>query len=96
MLSDQDLKEKSAEYRRTILRIIKQARAGHTGGDLSSIDILNVLYNHTLHVSPETFRDPNRDRTPRPRGSACHARSPSVRRPPLPSARHTGSTCASP
>ncbi|HMN59549.1 MAG TPA: transketolase [Anaerolinea sp.] len=73
MLSDQDLKEKSAEYRRTILRIIKQARAGHTGGDLSSIDILNVLYNHTLHVSPETFRDPNRDRYVQSKGHCVEA-----------------------
>jgi transketolase N-terminal domain/subunit len=36
MLTDRELKLKSNEYRRTILRIIKQARAGHTGGDLSS------------------------------------------------------------
>lgn len=73
MLSDQELKEKSAEYRRTILRIIKQARAGHTGGDLSSIDILNVLYNHTLHVSPETFHDPSRDRYVQSKGHCVEA-----------------------
>ncbi len=62
MLTDVELKAKSIEYRATILRIIKQARAGHTGGDLSSVDILNVLYNNILRVSPETFADPNRDR----------------------------------
>lgn len=62
MLTDVELKAKSIEYRETILRIIKQARAGHTGGDLSSVDILNVLYNNILRVSPETFADPDRDR----------------------------------
>lgn len=73
MLLDQELKAKSAEYRRTILRIIKQARAGHTGGDLSSIDILNVLYNHTLRVSPATFDDPNRDRYVQSKGHCVEA-----------------------
>lgn len=73
MSFDQDLKAKSTEYRRTILRIIKQARAGHTGGDLSAIDILNVLYNHTLRVSPETFTDPNRDRYVQSKGHCVEA-----------------------
>lgn len=73
MLSGQELKAKSTEYRKTILRIIKQARAGHTGGDLSSIDILNVLYNHTLHISPDTFTDPNRDRFVQSKGHCVEA-----------------------
>ena len=38
------------------------ANAGHTGGSLSAVDILNVLYNEVLNVSPENFQDPNRDR----------------------------------
>lgn len=73
MLTEQELRAKSAEYRKTILRIIKQARAGHTGGDLSSIDIINVLYNHTLRVSPETFHDPNRDRYVQSKGHCVEA-----------------------
>ena len=73
MLTDQELKLKSIEYRKTILRIIKQARAGHTGGDLSSVDILNVLYNHVLHVSPATFADPNRDRYVQSKGHCVEA-----------------------
>jgi transketolase len=73
MLLNQELKAKSADYRKTILRIIKQARAGHTGGDLSSIDIINVLYNHTLRVSPETFNDPNRDRYVQSKGHCVEA-----------------------
>lgn len=62
MLTDLELKTKSIDYRATVLRIIKQARAGHTGGDLSSADILNVLYNNVLRVSPDRIDDPNRDR----------------------------------
>jgi transketolase len=73
MLSGLELKAKSNEYRRTVLRIIKQARAGHTGGDLSAIDILNVLYNHTLNVSPDTFTDPNRDRFVQSKGHCVEA-----------------------
>lgn len=74
MLPDEiKLKIKSAEYRKTILRIIKQARAGHTGGDLSSIDILNVLYNHVLNVSPQKFNDPDRDRYIQSKGHCVEA-----------------------
>jgi transketolase len=73
MLTDQELKLKSNEYRRTILRVIKQARAGHTGGDLSSVDILNVLYNNVLNVSPATFDDRNRDRYVQSKGHCVEA-----------------------
>ncbi|HSV86590.1 MAG TPA: transketolase [Levilinea sp.] len=73
MASDFELKAKSADYRRTILRIINRARAGHTGGDLSSIDILNVLYNHVLNVSPEKFNDLNRDRFVQSKGHCVEA-----------------------
>ena len=61
-LSIPELKRKSIQYRKMVLSIIKNAKAGHTGGDLSCVDILNVLYNHVLNVSPTTFTDPNRDR----------------------------------
>jgi transketolase len=73
MLTDPELKLKSIEYRKTILRVIKQARAGHTGGDLSSIDILNVLYNNILNVSPDSFTDPNRDRYVQSKGHCVEA-----------------------
>jgi transketolase len=67
------LEQKSIQYRRTILSIIKQANAGHTGGSLSCIDILNVLYNHVLKVSPATFADPNRDRYIQSKGHSVEA-----------------------
>jgi transketolase len=72
-LSISELKRKSIQYRRTILSIIKNANAGHTGGDLSCVDILNVLYNNTLNVSPATFTDPNRDRYVQSKGHSVEA-----------------------
>src|SRR4029079_8366146 len=61
-LTDRQLQTKALQQRRRVLQIIKHAGAGHTGGSLSCVDILNVLYNRVLRVSPETFSDPNRDR----------------------------------
>jgi transketolase len=55
MLNERDLKLKSAQSRKTLLRLIKACGAGHTGGDLSCRDILRVLYNRIPRVSPETF-----------------------------------------
>src|SRR5436189_569391 len=71
--SDAQLSLKSLEYRRRTLEIIKHAGAGHTGGSLSCIDILNVLYNRVLRVSPQTFGDPNRDRYIQSKGHSVEA-----------------------
>lgn len=72
-LTDQELAEKSVAYRRQILRIIHHAGAGHTGGSLSCVDILNVLYNRVLRVSPQTFSDPARDRYIQSKGHSVEA-----------------------
>jgi len=67
------LERKSIQYRKTILSIIKKANAGHTAGSLSCIDILNVLYNHVMNVSPETFNSPDRDRYIQSKGHSVEA-----------------------
>ena len=72
-LSDHDLALRSVAYRRSMLKWIKHAGAGHTGGGLSCLDILNVLYNRVLRVSPETFADPDRDRYIQSKGHAVEA-----------------------
>ena len=59
MPTDLELARKSLQYRRDVLRWIKNAGAGHTGGSLSCTDILNVLYNRVLRVSP-VFNTHNR------------------------------------
>lgn len=67
------LKLKSVEYRKTILDIIKHGGAGHTAGSLSCTDILNVLYNHVMNISPQNFTDPNRDRYIQSKGHSVEA-----------------------
>lgn len=69
----QELKIKSIAYRKKILRYIYHANAGHTGGSLSCIDILNVLYNQIMNVSPENFDDPARDRYVQSKGHSVEA-----------------------
>ena len=68
-----ELEQKSIQYRKTILRIIKRANAGHIGGSLSCVDILNVLYNLVLNVSPETIHSPDRDRYIHSKGHSSQA-----------------------
>ena len=72
-MTDRDLQLKSIQYRRDLLRHIFHAGAGHTGGSLSCVDILNVLYNRILRVSPETLRDPYRDRYIQSKGHSVEA-----------------------
>lgn len=67
------LARKSIHYRRNILKYIVGAKAGHTGGSLSCIDILNVLYNNVLRVSPESAQSPTRDRYIQSKGHAVEA-----------------------
>ena len=57
-----DLTRKSWQLRRDILEMMDRSKAGHVGGDLSVVDILNVLYNEVMNVSPKNFGDENRDR----------------------------------
>ena len=71
--TDQELQVKSIKYRKTLLKYIKMANAGHTGGSLSCTDILNVLYNDVMNVSPDNFSDPNRDRYIQSKGHSVEA-----------------------
>ena len=72
-MTDHDLNLKSVRLRRRILHLIVNAGAGHTGGGLSCLDILNVLYNRVLRVAPETFTDPRRDRYVQSNGHCVEA-----------------------
>jgi len=72
-MTDNELERKSIEYRMGLLKYIKLAKAGHTGGSLSCIDILNVLYNRVLNVSPKNWPDPQRDRYVQSKGHSVEA-----------------------
>lgn len=72
-MTTEELKIKSINYRKKILKYIVGANAGHTGGSLSCTDILNVLYNQVLNVSPENFSSPDRDRYVQSKGHCVEA-----------------------
>ncbi len=71
--SDLELQLKSVDYRKAILKYISLAKTGHTGGSLSCVDILNVLYNDVLNVSAGNFKDENRDRYIQSKGHSVEA-----------------------
>ena len=67
------LEQKSLEYRKTTLEIIYNSGAGHTGGSLSCLDILNVLYNNILGITPENFSSSNRNQYIHSKGHSVEA-----------------------
>jgi transketolase len=72
-MTDHELQLKSVHLRKKTLEAIYEAGAGHTGGSLSCLDILNVLYNRILNVSPETFGSATRDRYVQSKGHSVEA-----------------------
>ncbi len=72
-MTTKELQIKSIQYRKNILKYIVGAKAGHTGGSLSCTDILNVLYNEVLNVSPSNFHSPDRDRYIQSKGHCVEA-----------------------
>jgi transketolase len=72
-MKNKELLKKSIIYRIKLLTYIKKANAGHTGGSLSCVDIINVLYNKILCVTPETFHHPQRDRYIQSKGHSVEA-----------------------
>lgn len=72
-MTTKELQQKSIAYRKNILKYIYKAKAGHTGGSLSCVDILNVLYNEVMNVSPENFVSPDRDRYIQSKGHTVEA-----------------------
>jgi transketolase len=57
-----NLSAKSCDLRMDIVDMVYTAKTGHIGGDMSVCDILNILYNRHMNISPENFKDKNRDR----------------------------------
>jgi len=57
-----ELEKIATEIRLTVLRSIVSAGAGHTGGSLSSVDILVALYFHLMKIDPEHPEWEERDR----------------------------------
>ena len=72
-LDDAQLAEKAKQLRGKMLKMLCAAGSGHTGGSLSSMDILTVLYNNVLRHDPKNPKDPNRDRFVLSKGHVCPA-----------------------
>ncbi len=72
-MTGKELEQKSITYRKKILKYIYGAKAGHTGGSLSCIDILNVLYNKIMNVGSGNFTSPDRDRYIQSKGHCVEA-----------------------
>jgi transketolase len=69
----ENLKRKSRGFRRDILEMTYAAGSGHPGGSLSAIDILTVLYYHTMRIDPKNPGWPDRDRFVLSKGHSCPA-----------------------
>ena len=61
-MKDIEINKKANEIRKNVVSMIVKARGGHVGCSLSEVDILAVLYFHTLNFSLENRDEPNRDR----------------------------------
>jgi len=67
------LQTRSLLYRKTLIKLIYTSKAGHTGGSLSCVDLLNVLYNHVMNITPQNFHDVDRDHYIHSKGHAVEA-----------------------
>ncbi|MBP1040292.1 transketolase [Vagococcus sp. BWB3-3] len=65
-----ELKRKAIEIRKKILQVIYEAKAGHTGSDLSCTDILVALYYEVMNVDPQHPNMENRDQYIQSKGHA--------------------------
>lgn len=61
-MSDQALHIMATKIRQGIIEGVFHAKSGHPGGSLSSADLMTYLYFVEMNVSPETAKDPLRDR----------------------------------
>lgn len=69
----QNLHKEARKIRRLILETIGYAGAGHTGGSLSLVEIMTVLYFHGMNVDPKNPSWPSRDRCILSKGHSCAA-----------------------
>lgn len=57
-----DLKLQSEKNRRRLFEIVYNAKAGHIGGDLSSLNMMTALYFDLMNIDPSNPKNPERDR----------------------------------
>ena len=57
-----ELEKHAKRIRLSILKTVTHAGVGHTGGSLSEVELLTVLYHHSLKIDPQKPDMPERDR----------------------------------
>ncbi len=67
------LQEKARKLRVDIIKTLHRSKSGHTGGSLSVIDMLTVLYYHKMRHDPANPKLPERDRLILSKGHAAPA-----------------------
>lgn len=61
-MENRELKKKAIEIRKEVLSLIYHAKTGHTGGALSSTDIMTALYYGVMNIDSKNPKMKNRDR----------------------------------
>ncbi len=72
-MDNKELHLKAEQLRLKLIDLIYSGGTGHTGGDLSVLNLLTVLYNHTLRVDAATPKNPGRDRFVLSKGHCAEA-----------------------
>ncbi len=67
------LQEKARKLRVDIIKTLHRSKSGHTGGSLSVIDMVTVLYYHKMRHDPANPKWPGRDRLVLSKGHAAPA-----------------------
>lgn len=73
MNSLENTKQLADKIRRHVIKMTHKGKASHVASALSIADLLSVMYGLVLNVSPDSVRDPNRDRLILSKGHACTA-----------------------
>ena len=65
------LESLAKEIRRIALGLVYKSKCSHIGGAFSMADLLAVLYEEFIQISPDTLAHPLRDRFILSKGHAC-------------------------
>ena len=68
-----ELKLFANKGRMYIVKETHEAKSGHPGGSLSSMDLMTYLYNVEMRIDPQNPQDPDRDRFVLSKGHVCPA-----------------------
>lgn len=58
----EDLKGKANNIRKNIVKMVTEAKSGHPGGSLSSVEIATAIYFTQMDITKENMTSTNRDR----------------------------------